>query len=113
MEDKFDPKKEVKNFRFNNKDEKNLKFPSIHYLERYADLILKLIDKVQSMDDHMITPFLSIKLDVEIFKEDLVGSLSHDYCKRNLRYTDNWKTENYKIECLSNEFIREFENYKR
>ena len=110
--EEFNPKDEIKQFKIENKEEEKFKFPSPHYIERYAYLVLNLMGKMESFDDFMIDSIYFIKHDLKIFIADIDSNLTHDYEKRNLRYLSKWKTEKSKLDSISNGFLTAFENYK-
>ena len=110
--EEFNPKDKIKQFKVENKKEENLKFPSPHYLKRYALLVLNLMEKMQSFEDTMLNSIYFIKHNLKNFIADIDGNLNHDYQKRNIRYLFKWRTEKSKLDSISSEFLVAFENYK-
>ena len=66
---------------------------------------------MESKDKNQISSIYFIKQDLKNFLEDINGNLTHDYEKENVRYLANWKTEKGKIDAISNDFLKAFENY--
>ena len=108
----FNPKEKIKAFKIEYKEEEYLKFPSPHYLNRYAQLVLDLMDKMQSFEVTMINSIYFIKHDLKNLIADIDGNLNHDYQKRNLRYLSKWRTEKSRLDSISSKFLEAVENYK-
>jgi hypothetical protein len=77
--------------------------PSISFLERYAELIIKLIESIP--DHSSITDLHFLKRNVNIFKEDLIGELQQDYDHNLKRYPGKWDQQKVKIDGLKNKLI--------
>jgi len=70
-------------------------YPSIYLLESKSNEIIDLLKS-----DEYRTAFnfsLIYKREFECFREDLTGSLSHDYERKNKRYRSKWLLERDKL----------------
>lgn len=79
------------------REENKYKYPSPNSLERSALCLIELMKKIQSEEEELIHWIHSLKLELEIFKADLVGELYHDYDKRLVRYRNKWNNEERRI----------------
>jgi hypothetical protein len=88
-------------------DESIRKKPSIYCLDRIGNKLFEIVIKLKSENKVVIPTLLSLKIDLEVYLEDLSGELQHDYNKDNKRYKVKWTNESRKID----EFVLRLKEY--
>lgn len=91
-------------------EESKLKLPSHYILENSASKIIQLLEnnKISDAEFEEWSSWKIIKMN--IFIDDLVGELHHDYDKRLVRYYNKWIVEKENIDNLILDFRTKFSN---
>lgn len=82
------------------------KNPSYPFIQSYSEILLQLISELEQKDKIMDTKLISLRMESDIFKEDLPGELYDDYKKENVRYRENWLNQKKKIDNITSEFYQ-------
>ncbi|SDH67127.1 hypothetical protein SAMN05421846_101500 [Chryseobacterium taeanense] len=82
------------------------KNPSYPFIQSYSEVLLQLIIELEQKDKIVDTKLISLRMEANIFKEDLPGELYDDYKKGNLRYRENWFNQKKKIDNITTELYQ-------
>lgn len=82
------------------------KNPSYPFIQSYSEILLQLISDLEEKDKILDTKLISLRMEADIFKEDLPGELYDDYRKGNARYRENWLSQKRKIDDITSELYQ-------
>lgn len=109
VNDKFNPEEEFKKFLNDIKDdlafEKRQKRPSQYLLEMYAEKILEIAHKWQSLNQYSLDEVTSVKSSIDIFLADLDSDLSINNDKK---YSAIWIEKLDKLKFIQHQFITKY-----